>query len=84
MNIIEDFRRNKPAIIKYVKKNGLKDIVESGGGAVPLYAIWTFIGEEFPEYRDEVKKQKIERLENKKNRHLFDENKIRDELGFKD
>ena len=58
MHIIEDYRRNKPEIIKYVKKNGLKDIAESGGGFVPLYAIWTFIAEEFPEYIEESKRQK--------------------------
>ena len=59
MHIIEDFRRNKPDIIKYVKKNGISDLgYYAAFGAVPLYAMWTFIGEEFPEHREEVKRQK--------------------------
>ena len=59
MHIIEDFRRNKPDIIKYVKKNGIDDLgYYAAFGAVPLYAMWTFVGEEFPEHEKEVKKQK--------------------------
>ena len=59
MHIIEDFRRNKPDIIKYVKKNGIDDLgYYASFGAVPLYAMWTFVGEEFPEHEKEVKKQK--------------------------
>ena len=59
MRIIEDFRKNKPDIIKYVEKNGIDSIgLYAASGAVPLYAIWTFIGEEFPEHEKEVIRQK--------------------------
>ena len=59
MHIIEDFRKSKPDIIAYVKKNGIGDInLYAAGGAVPLYAIWTYIGEEFPEHEELVKKKK--------------------------
>lgn len=59
LDIIEDFRNNKPEIIRYVEKNGIKDIGSfAATGAVSLYAIWTFIGEEFPEYAEDVKKNK--------------------------
>lgn len=59
VHIIEDFRKSKPDIIKYVKKNGIGDInLYAAGGAVPLYAIWTFIGEEFPEHLELVIKKK--------------------------
>ena len=59
VNIIEDFRNNKPAIIKYVKKNGIDKIsMFAACGAVPLYAIWTFIIEEFPEYAEEAVEHK--------------------------
>ena len=59
MQLVEDFRRSKPDIIKYVKKNGIDDIsMYAACGAVPLYAIWAYIGEEFPEYREIVKEKK--------------------------
>lgn len=61
MKIIEDFRRNKPDIINYVKAKGIEDISSYAAyGAVPLYAIWTYIGEEFPEHREIVKEKKRE------------------------
>ena len=59
MHVIEDFRKSKPTIIAYVKKNGIEDInFYAAIGAVPLYAIWTFIGEEFPEHLEIVKEKK--------------------------
>ena len=59
MRLIEDFRGNKPTIIAYVKKKGIEDInFYAACGGVPLYAIWTYIGEEFPEHREIVKEKK--------------------------
>ena len=70
MKLVEDFRRSKPDIIKYVKKNGIENInFYAACGAVPLYAIWAYIGEEFPEYRETVKQKKKE---------------LRDFYGYKD
>ena len=56
---IDDYRINKPATIEYVKKNGILDIsFYAAVSFIPLFAIWTFIEEEFPEYIEEAKSRK--------------------------
>jgi len=44
VDIVEDYRNRKPEIINYVRDKGIKDIPAYAAlGAVPLYAIWSFI-----------------------------------------
>lgn len=54
-SIIEDFRCQKDAAVEYVRKNGIDSIsIFCVGYGIPLIAFWTYIKEEFPEYRQKA------------------------------
>lgn len=62
MNEIELFRKQKQYIIDYVTKSGVKNIsLYSASTGIPLIVIYTYVAEEYPEYK-ELAEQKIKSL----------------------
>ena len=62
MRLIEDFRHMKPIVLKYIKDKGIDKVSEYAAmTGTSLIAIWTFIKEDMPEYRQKAE-NKIESL----------------------
>lgn len=62
MNEIELFRKQKQYIIDYVAKSGVKNIsLYSASTGIPLIVIYTYVAEEYAEYR-ELAEEKIKSL----------------------
>lgn len=50
---VELFRPQKELILRYVRKNGVKNIaLYSASTSIPLMAIYTFVLEDLPEHRE--------------------------------
>jgi hypothetical protein len=56
-SLIRDFRCQKDEVINYVRKNGIESVsLFCSGYGIPIIAFWTYVSEEFPEYRERVQK----------------------------
>jgi uncharacterized membrane protein len=62
MELVEDFRHQKKYVINHIKRMGIEKASEYASlTGIPVIAVWTYIHEEFPKYR-QMAKNRIESI----------------------